>query len=91
MGRAKAMERVERRAARREELLDAAIRCIRGEGPGISMERIAAEAGVTKPILYRHFRHRADLEDAIALRFTDAIGKELREVMGRTGEPRVVL
>ena len=91
MGRAKAIEGVERRAARREELLDAAIRCIRKAGPGVSMERIAAEAGVTKPILYRHFRDRADLQDAIATRFTDAIGKELRGVMRRTGKPRLVL
>jgi AcrR family transcriptional regulator len=69
----------------------AAIACIRREGPGVSMERIAAEAGVTKPILYRHFRHRADLENAIATRFTDAIGTQLRRVMRRTGDPRLVL
>src|SRR5207247_1832944 len=42
-------------------------------------------------ILYRHFRHRADLEDAIATRFTDAIGKQLRRVMRRTGDPRELL
>jgi AcrR family transcriptional regulator len=91
MGRAPATERAERRAARREELLDAAIRCIRTEGAGVSMERIAAEAGVTKPILYRHFRHRAGLEDAIATRFTDEIGAQVREAMGRGGDARALL
>ena len=79
------------RTARRETLLDAAIACIRREGPGATMERIAAEAGVTKPILYRHFRHRADLEDAIAARFTDELSAQLRRVMRRPGDPRTVL
>ena len=76
------------RAERREELLDGAIRCIRRDGAGVSMERIAAEAGITKPILYRHFRHRADLEDAIATRFTGEIGTQVREVLGGSGDPR---
>jgi AcrR family transcriptional regulator len=55
------------------------------------MEDIAAEAGVTKPILYRHFRHRADLEDAIAERFTGTIAAQLRRVMRRPGHARDVL
>jgi len=79
------------RAARREALLDAAVECIRREGPGASMEDIATAAGVTKPILYRHFRHRADLEDAIAERFTEDIARRLRRIMSRSGDPHVVL
>ena len=38
--------------ARRDELLDAAVRTIRRDGPNASMDDIAREAGLTKPILY---------------------------------------
>src|SRR5947208_4124889 len=50
-----------RSVERRAELLDAAARVIRSRGPDASMEAIAAEAGITKPILYRHFGDRAGL------------------------------
>ena len=50
-----------RRDARREEFLAAAITVIRREGAGASMEAIAREAGVTKPILYRVFGDREGL------------------------------
>jgi len=76
-----------RRTDRREALLDAAIACIRAEGPGASMQEIAAEAGVTKPILYRHFRHKADLYEAIAARFTQALSADLRKTLRRK-DPR---
>jgi len=75
------------RTDRREALLDAAIACIRAEGPGASMQQIAAEAGVTKPILYRHFRHKADLYEAIAARYTQALAAELRKTLRRK-DPR---
>ena len=39
--------------AGREQLLDAAERAVRSAGPQVTMEAIAAEANVTKPILYR--------------------------------------
>src|SRR5438270_2617981 len=81
----------ERRAERRETLVEAAIECIRREGAGASMEDIAREAGVTKPILYRHFRHRADLEDAIATRFTEDIAAQLRNVLRNQGHPLELL
>lgn len=40
---------------RRRELLEAADRVVLRDGPQASMNAIAAEAGITKPILYRHF------------------------------------
>jgi AcrR family transcriptional regulator len=44
-----------RREQRRAELLEAALRVIRrGEGR-VAMEDIAVEAGISRPILYRHF------------------------------------
>ncbi|WP_442790528.1 TetR/AcrR family transcriptional regulator [Nonomuraea sp. NBC_01738] len=51
---------------RRAELLDAADRVILREGHEVSMVGIAAEAGITKPILYRHFGDKSGLYQALA-------------------------
>lgn len=56
----------QRRAERRRALVRAAIRAIRTQGPEVAMEHIAAEAGVSKPILYRHFRDKGDLYMAVS-------------------------
>ncbi|MFN2544228.1 MAG: TetR family transcriptional regulator [Actinomycetota bacterium] len=85
------MDRAARRAERREVLLDAAIECLRREGPDASMDDIAAEAGVTKPILYRYFRHKADLYDSLAARYLDLVAASLRKPMRRKDHPRAVL
>src|ERR1700676_3545247 len=58
------------REARREELVDAAVAAIRAHGAGVGMDEIAAQAGVSKPILYRHFIDRADLWLAVSRRVT---------------------
>src|SRR3546814_4796518 len=50
-------------------LVDAAVEAIRVAGPGATMEQLARAGGVTKPILYRHFRDRDGLITAIAERF----------------------
>lgn len=63
---AKLRERASRWQAQREALLQAAQRAIHRIGPHASMDEIAAEAGITKPILYRHFGDRRGL--AVALR-----------------------
>jgi AcrR family transcriptional regulator len=57
----------------REVLLDAAERVIARDGPGASIEAIAAEAGVTKPIVYARVGARAELCEALAERFTDRL------------------
>src|SRR5690349_1225155 len=57
------------RATRRNQLLDDAVEAIRELGPGATMEQLARRGGVTKPILYRHFRDRDGLLTAIAERF----------------------
>jgi AcrR family transcriptional regulator len=61
------------REARRVELVDAAVEAIRAHGAGVGMEEIAAQAGVSKPILYRHFTDRADLWLAVGRRVTDEL------------------
>jgi len=59
--------------ADRDGLLDAAERAIRRGGPGVSLERIAARAGVTKPVLFSHVGDRRALVDALAARLLGRI------------------
>jgi AcrR family transcriptional regulator len=84
-------ERAERREARRRELVDAATAVIRRDGPGASMDAMAREAGVTKPILYRHFTDRAGLMQALTDRFAEDLGAELRVALNKPVAPREVL
>ena len=66
------------RAGRREALLDAADRIVQRDGPAATMATIAAEAGITKPILYRHFGDKGGLYAALAERYTGALLDELQ-------------
>ncbi|MEU5424747.1 TetR family transcriptional regulator [Streptomyces olivoreticuli] len=66
---------------RRKELLEAADRVVLRDGPGASMNAIAAEAGITKPILYRHFGDKGGLYRALAVRHTDALLAGLRAAL----------
>lgn len=84
-------DRDARRLERREGLLDAAVEAIRRDGPTVSMEVIAAEAGVTKPIVYRHFGDRSGLVAALAERFSDDLMGALRSSLTRDAEPRELL
>jgi len=56
------------RAARRREFVDAALRVLRSQGPELLMDAVAAEAGVTKPVLYRYFGDKAALVRALGER-----------------------
>jgi len=69
----------------RERLLQAAQRAIHRSGPQISMDEIAAEAGLTKPIFYRHFGDRRGL--ARALR-DSAFGLVLGSPTGNAADDR---
>lgn len=53
------------RQARRSEFVAAAVQAIRLHGPQAGLDEIAAEAGVSKPVLYRHFADRSDLFAAV--------------------------
>lgn len=69
--------------AARERLLEAAARCIAQGGlPGLSMAAVAAEAGVSRPTVYRYFEDRSALLEATLFyagrSLADAIGGELR-------------
>jgi AcrR family transcriptional regulator len=84
-------DRIARRAARRTELLEAAVRAIRRDGPHVSMDAIAAEGGVTKPIVYRHFGDRVGLASALADQFGAALVAELDEVLTQDLPPEQLL
>ncbi|MFG2191792.1 TetR family transcriptional regulator [Streptomyces sp. NPDC048639] len=73
---------------RRKELLEAADRVVLREGPGASMNAIAAEAGITKPILYRHFGDKGGLYRALAVRHTDALLAGLRAALDAPSDRR---
>ncbi|MGW0362845.1 TetR family transcriptional regulator [Streptomyces sp. NPDC002990] len=73
---------------RRRELLEAADRVVLRDGPRASMNAIAAEAGITKPILYRHFGDKAGLYQALAVRHTDALLDSLRAALDAPAERR---
>ena len=68
-------------AERREQLLEAADRVVQREGSAASMNLIAAEAGITKPILYRHFGDKGGLYRALAARHVDRLLARLRAAL----------
>jgi AcrR family transcriptional regulator len=55
----------EHRQTRRRELVEDALRAIRHQGAGVGMDEIAAQAGTSKTVLYRHFGGRAGLYEAV--------------------------
>ncbi|MFE7127082.1 TetR family transcriptional regulator [Streptomyces sp. NPDC057617] len=73
---------------RRRQLLEAADRVVLRDGPQASMNAIAAEAGITKPILYRHFGDKGGLYRALAKRHTDALLDALRAALDAPAERR---
>ncbi|MER7815796.1 TetR family transcriptional regulator [Streptomyces sp. NPDC096153] len=55
-----------RRAERREQILDAATRAFACAGfAGTGLDDVAAEAGITRVMLYRHFESKADMYRAV--------------------------
>ena len=83
------------RIADRERLLDAAERAIRRGGPQVSLERIAAEAGVTKPVLFAHVGDRRALVHGLTERLLGRIEVAVQAALevgadGRAALERVI-
>jgi AcrR family transcriptional regulator len=76
------------RRARRQELVDAAITAVATHGPGVGMEEIAAEAGTSKTVVYRHFADRAELYVAVCNRVASQLLPKLRAAMESSSRPR---
>lgn len=58
------------------------------------MEELAAEAGITKPILYSHFGDRSGLADALAERTAGSLVATLGDSLtqaAETGDPQLVV
>jgi AcrR family transcriptional regulator len=75
-----------RQALRREEFLDAAETVIRRVGMKASASLIAQEAGVTKPIIYRHFGDLQDLYRELAIRHQNRLASYLRGARESAGD-----
>ncbi len=76
------------RVQRRLELLEAAIEVIRRAGPTASMDEIAAQAGITKPIVYRYFGDRAGLYQAVAERYCADLTSRFQSAVATSGDLR---
>jgi AcrR family transcriptional regulator len=77
--------------ADRDTLLDAAERVIREYGPGVSLDAVAAAAGVTKPTLYRGVGDRDALVRALAERMFTRVTAELAQSVVGAATPREAL
>lgn len=74
-------------ADRRVQLLEVADTVL-GADAGASMDVIAAAAGVTKPVLYRHFRDKAALYEALVEGKTALIADLVRGAIRAESDPR---
>ena len=83
--------RTAHKAERRERLIDAVAEAVRHHGAAASMDEIAADVGVAKPILYRYFGSRHGLNAALAERVTGSLTWELQDALARDAGPRALL
>jgi AcrR family transcriptional regulator len=75
----------EQRAAHRTRLLEATIGAIRTKGPDLSIDDMAAAAGVSKPVLYDEFGGRIGIADAIALVVTERVEQQVLAELTASG------
>ena len=75
------------RVDRREELVEATLRAIRQHGASVGMDDIAAAAGTSKTVFYRHFTDRAGLYHAVSDRVDSLILRDLGKALGEAGIP----
>ena len=78
----------EHRRVRREQLVQATLAAVGKHGAGVGMEEIAAEAGTSKTVVYRHFTDRNELYVAVCTRVAEQLTRKLREAVGSSDHPR---
>jgi len=78
----------EHRRARREQLVDATLAAVSKHGAGVGMDEIAAEAGTSKTVVYRHFADRSALHVAVCSRVAGQLLTKLREAMQSSSRPQ---
>ncbi|MEO5981491.1 MAG: TetR/AcrR family transcriptional regulator [Pedococcus sp.] len=87
------------RTSRRRELVEATLRAIREHGAGVGMDDIAAAAGTSKTVFYRHFTDRSGLYVAVSQSVDARILRDLGTAMGEGtpdlaqagGTPRAII
>ncbi len=78
----------EHRLARRRELVEATLHAVRRHGAAVGMDEVAAGAGTSKTVVYRHFTDRAGLYQAVADRVDATIIRGMtRAAGGQEGAP----
>jgi AcrR family transcriptional regulator len=73
------------RDERRRQFVDAALRVLDAVGPELPMDAVAAEAGVSKPVLYRYFSDKAALVEALAERGSEILLARLLPAINSSG------
>jgi AcrR family transcriptional regulator len=76
------------RRARRQEIVDSTIAAVGKHGAGVGMDEIAAEAGTSKTVVYRHFADRAELYLAVCNRVASQLLPKLRAAIESNSRPR---
>lgn len=74
------------RQDRRRELVSHALRAIRVNGARVGMDEIAARAGTSKTVIYRHFGDRAGLYDAVVASVHDYIHAGLTRTLEQSAD-----
>ena len=82
----------EHRRERREQLVQATLTAVGKHGAGVGMDEIAAEAGTSKTVVYRHFTDRAELYVAVCNRVAAQLLPKLRGAIEASGShPRAMV
>jgi AcrR family transcriptional regulator len=76
------------REQRRAEFVEATIAVVAKKGPDVGMEDVAAEAGVSKPVLYRHFTDKSDLYLAVGQKATELLMDRMGPALAEDGPIR---
>lgn len=83
------------REQRRAELVTAAVEAIRAHGAGVGMDDVAAAAGTSKTVVYRHFQDRTGLYvavcEAVAATLVTRIRAAVDTAREQTGSPQAMV
>ncbi|MFC3502491.1 TetR family transcriptional regulator [Micromonospora krabiensis] len=83
------------REQRRQELVGAAVQALLRHGPEIDMDQVAAEAGVSKPVLYRYFADKSQLwravSEVVAARVVATVAPSVERVREERGLVRATI